>query len=403
MGAIVVATIAIVFLGAITIPKLFGPPMNDVTVEFPFSQGVDGIGENTPIFLAGLEIGHVVAVAFISEAPNYPAHFRVDCSIIASVSVPRTATIRVSESVLGAGTALIVQLPVASGSSRVGPDDHLMAAPTQTTMEVLFGEMRANALLASIKSIRDLDLKDSIRDGGERFATLKGDIHAVNLEVRADWDAWQLQANAIVDGYDSARVQFDGIYALVAPGMTLDREKLEPAIDRIQAHFSESVEVISTLRKRWQEQILPPLSDLIDRLKKDCAIIERDYTLAVEMLKDSTDAFAASKADLQIAGGQLDRSVREITLMPWTLLGGAFEGKGEAAQFTMIARELVRSTAELHMSVIVARELMKNDPKLAARYPELVELLNRWMAQAAASQSVAGKAVLDRLIGSPTP
>lgn len=98
--------------------------------------------------------------------------------------------------------------------------------------------------------------------------------------------------------------------------------------------------MIATLKSRWNDEILPPLADLIDRFKKDCAIIERNYESTMGMLQDAKDSLGNAKADMQITGVQLDRTVREITLMPWTLLGGAFEDKGEQAQFKKLRRNL---------------------------------------------------------------
>ena len=120
-------------------------------------------------------------------------------------------------------------------------------------------------------------------------------------------------------------------------------------------------------------------------------------------LYDAKGVWASSKADLQIAGGQVTRAMRETVTMPWTLLGGTFEDKGEEAQFQKLAREVVRSTAELNMAVGIAKEFLAQDPKLAVRYPELVELLDKWMTQAAADQKIAAQRILDRLIGPAKP
>ncbi len=55
------------------------------------------------------------------------------------------------------------------------------------------------------------------------------------------------------------------------------------------------------------------------------------------------------------------------------------------------------------MAVGIAKEFLAQDPKLAVRYPELVELLDKWMTQAAADQKIAAQRILDRLIGPAKP
>ena len=89
--------------------------------------------------------------------------------------------------------------------------------------------------------------------------------------------------------------------------------------------------------------------------------------------------------------------------MPWTLLGGTFEDKGEQAQFKKIALELVRSTTELNLAIGFTRELLEQDPKLAVRYPELIELLNQWITRAGANQNIASQELLNRLLGPAKP
>ncbi|MEY4787523.1 MAG: hypothetical protein RL692_1417, partial [Planctomycetota bacterium] len=228
-------------------------------------------------------------------------------------------------------------------------------------------------------------------------------LDAVKTTFNADWDIWRAQGNSIKDGYDMASAKSEEIFALFASGKVLDTEKLQPAIDRIKSNLSTSGELIATLKTRWNDEILPPLADLIDRFKKDCAIIERNYESTMALLQDAKSTAGGAKADMQIAGVQLNRAVREITLMPWTLMGGAFEDKSEQAQFKKIALELVRSTTELNLAIGFTRELLEQDPKLAVRYPELIELLNQWITRAGANQNKTSQELLNRLLGPAKP
>ncbi len=389
------------FIGITNLPSLLGPRMVDVTVNFPFDHGVDGIQHGTKIFLGGIQIGQVSEITFVPEVDDVAPFFQVICQFDAKIVVPRTATIQVNSSPIGGDASLVVQLPVASGEMRVGPDEALVAAPNLSTLQLLFGVSRADSLERSIKKIEGVDLKTIARDGSTRLSVAADQARAIKVSLATDWEAWAPQADAIAKGYDTASEEWNRILTLFAAGQPLEIAKLEPAFDRIKLSLSSSAELVSTLRTRWQDQILPPLSDLIARFKHDCAIITDDYKLVLELIDQTKNAADESRADLQIAGNQLERAVREITLMPWTLLGGAIESKSESAEFNKIARELVRSATELRMAVNISKELLERDPKLAVRYPELVDLMKRWLERASAQQEVAGQAILDRLIGPP--
>ena len=405
-GALVLVAVVVLFVGMTSIPSMLGPQMRPVSVQFPFEGGVAGVISGTPILRGGMDVGKVKSVTFVASVDDHPPYFRADCLFISQVIIPRTATVTVQQSAIGAGPKLIIQLPVASGTLHLGDqtaEEMLQVTPSQSSLALLFGPDRAAALVKSYDSLTNFNLGSPIHDLSDRVKTTSNDAGAIKAEFNRDWDAWKAQATSIEDGFDIARARGNEMWALVAPGGVLDREKLGPAFDRIKANLSTSVELINTLRTRWNDQILPPLTDLIDRFKKDCATIESDYALTMAALYDAKGVWASSKADLQIAGGQVTRAMRETVTMPWTLLGGTFEDKGEEAQFQKLAREVVRSTAELNMAVGIAKEFLAQDPKLAVRYPELVELLDKWMTQAAADQKIAAQRILDRLIGPAKP
>ncbi len=374
-----------------------------MVVKFPFSIGVQGIANGTPVVMGGIQFGHVNSVELVEHTATNPGMFSVSLMVDRGVSVPRTATVSVTQSVLGSGTMLVINLPREAGSMRLGPTDEMAAAPTKSTLELLLGVERAAEFQNSIARFESFDLKPSIQDGRERWTTLANEGAALKAQVEGDVELWRPQAIAVLDGFDAARTRMNEIEALFGPGQSLDRARLEPVFERMRTNFAESAQLITTMRTRWTEQIVPPFTDLVDRFKKSLATLESDYERVRSLFDETKGVAGSASADLQIAGTQLHASAREITLMPWTLLGGTFEDKGEQAQFITLARELVRSTTELHLSVTFAQELLAEDPKLVARYPELCELLNRWMARAAADQNVAADRILQRLIGTANP
>ncbi len=406
LGFIVLLTVGAAFAAVTLAPTILGPERVSASITFPFQQGVSGIKPKSPILLAGLNVGSVDSVEFVPVSGETPAFFRAVCSLSPKIRIPRTAKVLVKPSPVGAAPTIIIQLPTSNSIASLGESsEHLQleASPSESTMAVLFGSQRAKNLEESWISIEAFDLGSITQDAKARWMTAYNDGRALNTVWEQDWQAWRTQANAIADGFDRARIQFNEIDALFGPGKNLDRQRLEPAFDRIRSNFNSSIELMASLQSRWNEEILPPLTDLIDRFKKDCAIIQRDYQQTMALLHDGQVAWGSMSADLQIAGGQLRRSVKEITLMPWTLLGGAFADKSEQAQFNKIAQEIVRSTAELSLAVSFARDLLEQDPKLATRHPELVELLNRWLTTAAAKQKAAGENLLNRLINPTNP
>ncbi len=405
-GAFVIFGVAILFAALVSIPSLTGPKMTPSAVQFPFEGGVNGIKRGTPILLGGLNVGTVQAVTFKPGVDGNPPYFRADCSTLADLSIPRTATITVQQSPIGAGVNLIIQLPSSSASfslEALPDDDMLHVTPSQSSLALLFGPQRAEEIVESYKTITEFSLGSPTTDLKERLQTGADNLDAIKKIFNTDWEMWQAQGNSIKDGYDIASAKSEEIFALFGSGKVLDKEKLQPAFDRIKSNLSTSGELITTLKTRWNDEILPPLADLIDRFKKDCAIIEKNYESTMAMLQDAKYSLGSAKADMQIAGVQLNRSVREITLMPWTLLGGTFEDKSEQAQFKKIALELVRSTTELNLAIGFTRELLEQDPKLAGRYPELIELLNQWITRAGANQNKTSQELLNRLLGPAKP
>lgn len=372
-------------------------------MKFPFSTGVQGIAKGTPVVMGGLQFGKVKSVTLVEHTASSAGMFSVSLLVDRGLSVPRTASVSVTQSVLGSGTMLVINLPRDSGGMHLGPTDALVAAPTKSTLELLLGQQRAAEFQRSIATFESFDLKPSIQDGRERWTTLANEGAALNAQVGGDVDLWRPQAIAVLDGFDAARTRMNEIEAVFGPGQSLDRARLEPVFERMHANFTQSAQLITTMRTRWTEQIVPPFTDLADRFKKSLATLESDYERVKGIFAQSMGTAGSASADLQIAGTQLHASAREITLMPWTLLGGTFEDKGEQAQFNTLARELLRSTTELHLSVTFAQEMLAHDPKLVVRYPELCELLNRWMARAAADQNVAADRILQRLIGPAKP
>jgi hypothetical protein len=405
-GAFVIFGVAILFAALVRIPSLTGPKMTSSAVQFPFEGGVNGIKRGTLILMGGLNIGTVQSVTFKPGVDGHPPYFRAECSTLANLNIPRTATITVQQSPIGAGVNLIIQLPSSSASFSLDtdPDDDMLHVTlSQSALALLFGPHRAADITESYKTITEFSLGSPTTDLKERLQTGANDLDAVKTMFSTDWEMWRAQGKSIKDGYDTASAKSEEIFALFGSGKVLDKEKLQPAFDRIKSNLSTSEELIATLKSRWNDEILPPLADLIDRFKKDCAIIERNYESTMAMLQDANETLGNAKADMQITSVQLNRTVREITLMPWTLLGGTFEDKGEQAQFKKIALELVRSTTELNLAIGFTRELLEQDPKLAVRYPELIELLNQWITRAGANQNTASQELLNRLLGPAKP
>ena len=405
-GAFVIFGVAILFAALVSIPSLTGPKMTLSAVQFPFDGGVNGIKRGTLILMGGLNVGTVQSVTFKPGVDGRPPYFRAECLTLANMYIPRTATITVQESPIGAGVNLIIQLPSSSASFSLDtePDDDMLhVTPSQSSLTLLFGPRRAAEIVESYKTITEFSLGSPTTDLKARLETGADNLDAIKTMFRTDWEMWQAQGDSIKDGYDTASAKSEEIFALFGSGKVLDKEKLQPAFDRIKSNLSTSGELITTLKTRWNDEILPPLADLIDRFKKDCAIIEKNYESTMAMLQDAKYSLGSAKADMQIAGVQLSRTVREITLMPWTLLGGTFEDKSEQAQFKKIALELVRSTTELNLAIGFTRELLEQDPKLAVRYPELIELLNQWITRAGANQNTASQELLNRLLGPAKP
>ncbi len=402
IGALVSLALGIVFFGLCSLPSLTGPPKVDVVVRFPLSIGVEGISKGTPVVMGGVQFGSVKSVALVPADDPLQSVLELTLSIEKGIAIPRTATVAATQSIIGAGQMLVIHLPSQTGEMQLGPTDALAAAPTKSTLELLFGTDRAASLEAALETLEHFEIKPTIQDGKERLATIVNEGSSLKAQLEGDVDLWRPQAIAVLDGFDASRRCINEIDALFAEGQALDHARIAPIIDRIRSNSTECVQLIAAMRTHWNEQVVPPLSDLIDQLKRSWALAQSDYHTVDGMLNDLIAATGAAKADLQIAGHQLHSTIDEVAFMPWTLLGGAIADRSEQAQFNTVARELVRSSADLHLAVTFANDLLSRDPKLVVRHPELCELLRRWMSAAAAEQNASAQEILDRLLKAPS-
>lgn len=399
-GVVIILCTTALLGGVIWLPGILEPEPIDVTTRFPFSSGVQGVKPGTPVYLGGLQMGTVKSLTLVPETPGTPAYFEMVTSMMKETLLPRSATVGIEQSITGGETRIVIHLPQITGAQEtIKPGEVIQATPIRSTMERIFGDERAANLARSIEIVRHHNFATNYQDLDERLKGISAESIALKQDVEADWDAWRIQASAVLDGYDSARVNLERIDAMMAAGQPLDREKLTAAFDRIRGNFADCSQSIATLKARWSEQILPPLMDLIDRFSRHLQTAKNDYAVVRAIFADGQDALDRSRADLMIAGGQLDRAVTEMTLMPWVLLGGALEDKSDNAQYQKLAREIVRSTAELHMAISTAKTLLEHDPRLLEKYPQLVELLMKWMDGASEKQNQAGNEMLDHLIG----
>lgn len=407
LGVAVIAAVGVVFALITQTPKFFGSKMMTVKVRFPLSIGLQGIAGGSPIEMAGITIGRVdsVAIEMTNSATDGAAKdFLLTASIDAKSYIPRTTQVRVRTDPLGGHATLVLNLPPRSGNMRFGPhdpDDDLHLAPEPGLLTSIFGQTRAEQLelaLAHFNALFHGAMKDDL---ASRWSPITAATQSVWRDGRSDWQAWSAQGNALLDGWDAARARWAEIEGMFDKGSPLDLARLEPAIERIRAQLDSSGTQLTALRKKWSEEVEPPLSDLIARVKQEFAIIEADAAVVMAIWNDSKGMAGNANADLQMTGDQLARTAREITFMPWTLLGGAFADKSERARFLKAAHEVVRSTGELSLSVSFAQELLKQDPALVERYPELVALMRHWMEAAAAKQKSAGQELLNELLGRP--
>jgi ABC-type transporter Mla subunit MlaD len=385
------------------LPRLLRDDHLFVTVRFPVSAGAMGVAAGTPIYFGGLKVGHVAAIALSDPTESDHPSIVATMGLLQGVVVPRTASVKVERSITGSDVSLVITLSNSSHEPSAQAGDTLAANIGATPLQTLFGDVRAANIERAISNFKASSPDAVTRDLGERSATLADEVRGVSQQLRGDWAQWQPQAEALSSAADQAQARFNDLRALFAEGAPLDAARLEGVFARTRENWITSTELTETLRVRLTEQVAPPLSDLIDRIKRVIATVKADTLRVESIIAQSGDALRQSSADLSIAGDQIGRTTREVTLMPWTLLGSVFEDRSEEARFRTFAREIVRSAADLHIAVATARSLLEDDPALAQRHPELVELLRRWIDQASAEHEAAGTILLNQLIGVPAP
>ena len=200
-GAFVIFGVAILFAAFVSIPSLTGPKMASSAVQFPFEGGVNGIKRGTPILLGGLNVGTVQSVAFKSGVDGRPPYFRAECLTLADMYIPRTATISVQQSPIGAGVNLIIQLPSSSASFSLNtePDDDMLhVTPSQSSLALLFGPQRAQEIIDSYTTITEFNLGSPTTDLKERLQTGADNLDAIKKIFNTDWEMWQAQGLVFV-------------------------------------------------------------------------------------------------------------------------------------------------------------------------------------------------------------
>lgn len=400
-GACIVIGVAALIGVVLGLPHLLEPEHRVVSVRFPFSAGVQGITTGTPLYMGGLEIGRVQSISLAEGDRGDHPMISATLTILRDVKVPRTATISIQRSITGTETTLNVSLPPGDQGPHAQAGDTLGVSVAKTPLETIFGTTRAAEAERAIATLQATPFFAEVRDFGERSATLLTQSQDATKTIREDWPAWELQAKALIAARDDAHARFEALRGLFAEGQPLDAARLEATIARTEDNFAVAAELLATVKLRVTDQVVPPVADLIDRLQRVVATTKADSARIELLLAQSKDAVRSASADLSIAGDQIGRTTREVTLMPWTLLGGVFEDRSEEARFRTFAREIVRSAADLHIAVETARSLLANDPDLAKRHPEVVELLTRWIDQASAEHEAAGTILLNQLIGVP--
>ncbi len=402
-GAVVLAGIGLLVAGIIGLPALLPNEEIVVHVEFPLTTNVDGLNKGSKVFMGGLCIGSVKAMVLEHSAAGGETLVDVALAVDANVVVPRTAVAHVSRSLTGGAASLEIWLPRERSNQRVSSGDTIGPAETRTFLASFIGSKQAAALERAAQTIGVAQLSDEARDLNERLSTTANEVRGLSSTIRADWTEWEPTITALLAAKDQAVERVQAMNALFGENQPLDWQRLQAVIEKTKQNWQDAATVLSTLKMRVNDQVIPPISDLIDRIKRTNAVIKDDVGRIQGLSTETAAALERASADLAIAGDQVARISQEVTLMPWTLLGGAFEDKSEAAQFQKFAREIVRSAAELHMAVIMAQTLLETDPQLAQRHPELVALLKKWIDQASTEHEAAGTMLLNQLIGPPAP
>ncbi|MSR29003.1 MAG: hypothetical protein EXS03_05435 [Phycisphaerales bacterium] len=402
-GAIIVLSIA-AFVGALLgSTELFSPESFHVHVKFPFWAGVEGICPGSPVNLGGLHVGHVDSLSLPGAGSPDASFVDANLSFLPGIRVPRNATVSVSRPITGGIASLTIELPRDTAGQHAQSGDTLVVSPEHSPLALVLGAERAQKFEEVYASLASPEFAERFLEVRERFATLSGQASEAARGVREDWAVWEPQLNGLLAAREASERRLDEIRGLFAAGKPLDAARLETTIAMLRENWASADELFETLKTRMGLQAAPRLGDLFDRIGRSVAVMKNDAARIQAILRESVDASQSASADLSIAGDQIGRLMREVTLMPWTLLGGGFENKGERAQFLKFAREIVRSAAELHLAVLMAQSLLESDPQLGHKHPELVALLNSWIEKASAEHEVAGTMLLNQLIGPPAP
>lgn len=319
-GAIVIAAVLGLGVGAAKIPDLLRSPVTTWVATLPVSTGADGIAAGSLVQFGGLPQGRVILVKEglgATEALNLiEIHFELDDKFV----LAQDALIRLKVGISGTNGVIDIQNP-GQRKSRFGPNEPrvipiTLEPPTGGSASLLIGTTNAllieaigqNADRAATRLTTNLRLTNlmgrKIADQINSFAQMsRTDLDLIQQEIKSLQTRYSTvfaREPIIEKSFESLKTSAEIEVALVRAELLALRDRFE-VVESDVAMMREDVEVILLQADDMQSRIVAAGSDLQSAMNDLNSIATRFKVYAPEF----SDGIARMLARLVLAGGQL--------------------------------------------------------------------------------------------------
>jgi ABC-type transporter Mla subunit MlaD len=318
------------------------------TVRFTLADGAAGLGPDSPVTLAGMQVGKVSSVSlYNAPAPGarpmgaavtpYPQAIDVLVDVSKDLVLYENTQVYLEKPLLGSLSALNIASPgtpdepagldPSAGSWRVEVGDTVRGgvAPPAFLAQAGLGPEQVLSVKNTLASIERsvLAVESMVGKSGPDVESATADARMLVASLREQLPGWQSQISSVLARADAASARLDPILQQAEGGMQEARALVEDvrAIVRENRNRIDSI-LTSTdeLAKALSTESLGLLNNSLregERAMQGVAVAVDDVRLLVQ---EQTPGLQRTLANLRLMSDQLKLTAVEVRSQPWRLL-----------------------------------------------------------------------------------
>lgn len=311
----------------------------NLVIAFPLDVGAHGIKRNSPVLLAGQQVGRVLDVKVDIDSKGVPTGIRVDVEIDDRYTVFDNAVVALERPLLGSLSS--INISSVGGSAAPGePEPKPISqggvlkgglAPPAFLAQAGIGPQQVEDLKLSLTNLRNtLDRAAALLDeGGDVRASVAGARELIE-KARQDFGTWSEQVSATLANARTASEKLDPLMADVSTGVEEARAVVKRAGEGVDAFTSviegnrekvnEIVANIENISRRVDRETI----DLVNSSLADARDAIRVFTTTIDdaqgLLGTEAPGIRRTLANLRLVSEQLKLTAIEVRSQPWRLL-----------------------------------------------------------------------------------